>query len=741
MSIKNDPFREYDSEKIALYGLGTETKKALLSLEGRYEIIGLLDSFREEGELYGKDILPLSQAFKRGAKLIIVVARPGSCKAIAKKIGDICREHEVALMDIRGKDLLEKKIVAYDFSGIHGGTKEELCKKIAQADIVSFDLFDTLIMRDVLSPVDIIELTDAALKEKGVPVEDFVSRRLEAEKRLAKYGAPTLEELYGDILGESGNPYGEIIGKNGGTDRNPMSVQELAATEWEIDYKSVLARQAMCDIFASCVRRGKPVYIVTDTYYRREQIERILEKCHLTGYTGLLISCEYHTGKTQKLFERLKEITGECRCLHIGDDLTADIEMAAKAGMDTYHIFSGEELLDAVGNMGMAPYMDNLPERLKTGMFAARLFNNPFQFESEDRRIALPDAYDIGYLVCAPIITDFVFWFREQVRRYGLRNIWFSARDGYLLQKLYRMLETDTDTVYFLTSRTAAIRACVMNDADIAYVDSMKFGGTLEENLKVRFGLEINETEKSDEQKDSAQAVVSSEEVKQQEEKKSGLLMYKDHILEHVAVERRRYQTYINSLNIQEGDIAFFDFVAKGTTQMYVQRLVGHDWSEPDHHLSYRTGMNHHLKGFYFLQLEPDFMKDKGLDIEPFYKAEETEAGGIYEYYYVLETILTAPHPCVSGFDDAGEPVYAKDSRSKTDIRCFLRAQEGIQDYFRRYQELLPSRYGNAKNLSKKLDEVILGLIANLKIEDDDFMSLVVEDSFFNRMTGMTELI
>ena len=73
-----------EKKLIALYGLGTETKKALLSLEGRYEIIGLLDSFREEGKLYGKDILPLSQAFKRGVKLIIVVARPGSCKAIAK---------------------------------------------------------------------------------------------------------------------------------------------------------------------------------------------------------------------------------------------------------------------------------------------------------------------------------------------------------------------------------------------------------------------------------------------------------------------------------------------------------------------------------------------------------------------------------------------------------------------------------------------------------------------------------
>ena len=182
---------------------------------------------------------------------------------------------------------------------------------------------------------------------------------------------------------------------------------------------------------------------------------------------------------------------------------------------------------------------------------------------------------------------------------------------------------------------------------------------------------------------------------------------------------------------MQEGDIAFFDFVAKGTTQMYVQRIVSHEGK----------ALEHRLKGFYFLQLEPDFMKDKGLDIEPFYKAEETEASGIYEYYYVLETILTAPHPCVCGFDDAGKPVYDKDTRREKDIRCFRRAQEGIQDYFHRYLELLPSRYGNVRSQSKKLDEVFLGLIANLKIEDDDFMSLVVEDSFFNRMTGMAELI
>ena len=228
----------------------------------------------------------------------------------------------------------------------------------------------------------------------------------------------------------------------------------------------------------------------------------------------------------------------------------------------------------------------------------------------------------------------------------------------------------------------------------------MKFSGTLEENLKTRFGIEDTEPET---------------------EGPAGLWKYKKYILEKAVQERKKYNTYISRLNIKAGDIAFFDFVAKGTTQLYVQRLV-----------------EHHLKGLYFLQLEPDFMNDKGLDIEPFYGTDETEVSSIYDNYYILETILTAPHPGVCGFDDNGMPTFTEETRTEKDIRCFTQAQEGIMDYFRRYLELLPE---GMRKQSKELDEVILGLIHNLEIKDDDFLSLVVEDPFFNRMTGIKELI
>lgn len=696
LSEKSELFRKYEGKKIALYGLGVETKRELHLLENRFKIVGLLDSFKEDGEIYGKKIISLMQAVQLQVKLIIVIARPGSCRAIAKRIGDVCKEHGIILMDIRGKDLLERRQIIYDFECVNGSTKAELYQQIDTAEVISFDLFDTLIMRDVWYSSDIIELMSEVLKTKGIHINDFISKRMEAEKRLSVNGAPTLKVIYEDILGQIG--------------RCSVSAIELAEMEWTIDFETIMARRAVCEVYKYCIGEKKAVYIVTDTYYSEEQIKKILRKYNLRGYTALLVSCECGTGKRGRLFDQLKEKEGKKRYLHIGDDPIADIEMAIKKGINTYRIFSGEELFDAVGNMGIKAYRNSLAERLKIGMFISKLFNDPFQFETKERKIELQNAYDIGYLICAPIITDFVLWFHEKVQQYKINNIWFGARDGYLLKKMYKKLDENANTAYFHTSRMAAIRAGMMEEEDITYVDSMRFSGTIEENLKVRFGLEV----------DGINGEWNTN-VEMQVVKENSLLNYKDVILEQAMKERKKYIKYIQKHNLGKGDIAFFDFVAKGTTQMYVERFVAH-----------------HLKGLYFLRLEQDFMNDKYMDIEAYYDLEEADKNSIYDNYYILETILTAPHPCLWGFDDAGEPMYVKETRKAEDIKCIMQVQEGILDYFCRYLELLPV---NIEKQSKKMDEEILRLIHNLKIRDREFLALIVEDPFFNRMTGVKDLI
>ena len=693
----NDLFADFKDTKIALYGLGIETEKVLKELGEDYEIVGLLDGFREEGELYGRAIISLQYAIEKGAKIIIAVARPGSCRAIAKRIGNICREKDIALIDIRGRNLLEAAKVVYDFCNVSGATKAELNRKIQKADVISFDLFDTLIMRRTLYADDVADYVNCSLIEKGITVENFCKKRLESEKTLSKNAAPTLTEIYDDMFRKLDN-----------ADKLNITPKQLAELEWSIDFDLIIPREDVCNIFREVAENGKKLYIVSDTYYSREQLEEILKKCGITEYTDIIASCEYGTGKTQKLFSFLKGIEGDRKYLHIGDDIVADIENACKWGLETCRLLSGLDLMECVGHLGLSEYTNLLSERLKIGMFISCIFNSPFQFENEDRCIRISNSYDIGYLICAPMISDFVLWFYKQIKEQSLKNIWLGARDGYLIKKLYvylaELYDTENRAVYFLTSRTAAIRAGIRDERDIRYVDEMKFSGTLEKNLKERFGIDAD--------------TVNRENILERE---SGLMKYKGAILERAHGLYENYQKYISGLKVREGNIAFFDFVAKGTSQMYIQRLV-----------------DNHIKGFYFLQLETKHMKEYGLDISSFYENDETASSAILDNYYILETLLTAPHSSVQEFDRNGQPVYAVETRSEKDIRCFQRAQDGIRDYFKTYIKLCPDM---EKVTNKKLDEEFLKLIHAIKITDADFLSLMVEDPFFNRMTNITDVI
>lgn len=665
--------------KIALYGLGTETGRFIDEWGGRISIIGLLDGFCEDGDLYGYPILPHQAVVEQGVTLIIVVARPGSCRAIAKRTGGMCREHGIALFDVRGRNLLEGTAVSYDFSGVQGGSKAELLKKIDEAEIVSFDLFDTLITRQVYSYTDIFELAGCEWKRRGICIPDLARLRLEAEKELSKTAAPVLENIYAYVLRKAGG--------------NFVSESQLAEMEWTVDFRAMIPRHEVCGIFRDTVAAGKRVVITTDSYYRKDRIEQILGRFGLEGYEKLFVSCEYGMSKTQGLFDEVCALKGG-KILHIGDDHAADTEAAEKRGILTYRLFSGADLSDALGGMGMEEHISSLSDRVKAGLFISRMFNSPFWFENGGSRVSVPDAGGTGYLFCAPMITDFVLWLQGRLKNQAFRQILFCARDGYLMGRLYRKIDADTKSIYFLTSRTAAIRAGMESEEDIAYVDSMKFSGSPEEALWARFGIDRMDAEGH---------------------------MRKALILDRAGSHKLNYKKYIEKTGILDEKIAMFDFVAKGTAQLYLGRLFCQ-----------------RVKGFYFLQLEPEFMADKGLDIEPFYPDEERDTSAIFDNYYILETVLTSPYPQMEEFDRNGNPGFAEETRSERDIQCLKRTQEGIEQYFDDYIRLLPEE---AREVNRKLDESFLSLVNKVLILDGDFRALRVEDPFFGRMTDIKDVM
>ena len=170
---------------------------------------------------------------------------------------------------------------------------------------------------------------------------------------------------------------------------------------------------------------------------------------------------------------------------------------------------------------------------------------------------------------------------------------------------------------------------------------------------------------------------------------------------------------------MEEGPIAFFDFVARGTTQMYVSRLA----KRP-------------LKGFYFMQQDVEYMRKNRLDILPFYEKEDAAKSAVAENYYILETVLTSPMPSLTGFDRKGESLYAEESRTETQLECIQEIQNGILEYFQTYLKMYPR-----EPESRAIGELSLPLIHNIAIADCGFLDLTMEDPFFNRTTDISGLL
>ncbi len=673
---------EYKNNRIAVYGLGTETQRLLPELKGQYDIVGLLDGYRTEGEIYGLSILSIEGAISAGICMILVVARPGSCKAIAKRIGDICRDNDIALFDIRGKDLLQQEEISYSLNGRTGGTKSDLLRMISKVDTISVDLFDTLVTRKVLSYTDVFDIVDSVLKERGICIPGFSNLRIAAEKALSINAAPNLDSIYENVLQNA------KVGDS-------VTARELAELEWKTDLSVMFPRRDMCDVINDAIQRGKKVVVVTDTYYHREQIEHVLRNiAGISDQADLLVSCEIGTPKTQQLFDELLKKEGVKRILHIGDDETSDMEPARRRGFETFRIYNGADLLDALGGMGLEQNAYGLSDRVRIGMAVSHLFNSPFWFETEDRRIKVCSAADAGYLFCAPLISDFVFWLKENIREQDIEQVLFGARDGYLVKNLYERIDSEPESIYFLTSRIAAIRGGVRDQDDLEYVDSMKLSGSRENAIKARFGIDAE-----------------------------GLsdVKCREAIFAKSTVCRRNYLRYAAGTGISDKRTGFFDFVAKGTTQYYLDRIL-----------------DMHSYGFYFLQLEPEFMADKGLDITSFYTMEEKDFSAIFDSYYILETILTSPEPQVMEFDEKGMPVWAEETRTDENIQCVMEVQEGIKEYFDDYLRIVPE---SERKCNKKLDEVFLTLINNIVIDDERFGRLKVEDPFFGRMTDIKDVL
>lgn len=552
-------------EGIVLYGVGVNTK-AILTQTDDPNIIGLMDPVCEGSTVMGKPVLSLHEAAER-AKVVVIIARTSVVPIIFARIRELETVHRIPVCNIEGIRLIEKENDSVKLSpflddpywDLSGGALRDA---IAAADVISFDIFDTLLVRDVLRPVDLFPLLERRLQQEGIPCPDFHVRRRAAGMQLEQDCVPTLAKIYGLLAQWYAWP--------------EELAQRACGLEFELEQRACHARQWMQALYESVMGTGKPIILISDMYLREEQIRSLLERSGYRGWSRLYVSCEHQAAKASgALYEVVQRDFVGKRILHIGDNAVTDGDIARSHGFSTYPVRSVYDMLLHSSLRPLAVKADTPEKLLALGILTRVLFDDPYALGPTKGTVLVDDLFQMGASLIGPVVSCFLRWMCQEVRDGPWDMILFGARDGYLIEQLYRDRWPSAQGhlpkgVYFKTSRRAVTIPAIRGEEDISEILLRPYHTTKGELLLARFGVSAPPDDiEASERADSVQDPGSSHRY---------ILRHRDAILQNAAVERENYRCYLDHLGLTSAKrVLLYDFCSRGTVQHYLSKLLGPD--------------------------------------------------------------------------------------------------------------------------------------------------------------------
>lgn len=555
-------FSEIKNKRVAIYGMGRRSATLLPGITD-FNIVGVLD--RDESnvgkELCGIKVISIKDV-STDADVIIINSDPSNYEIIYKRIA---KDVIVPVYYADGRlACLSDKDTSYEQNEYWQSSYQELKDKIDKVEVVSFDIFDTLIMRKIFSPEDVFRLLEEKVRVELKLDCEIANVRAQAASMCGSYA--TINEIYQYIKQQT-----NLI------DKNIIDIMQL---EKDIDIDLCITRRDIADLYEYCLTCGKEVYLISDMYYTLQDIKRILDKCgvKVPDDEHIWISCEKKADKVSgSLWEKYsKLVSKDIRCLHIGDNKTGDAKNPVIYGIDSYYIMSAKDMLMKSSISELASSVNTVSDSICLGLVAAKLFNSPFALCSTNGKVSYDDSEIYGYCVYGPLLEKFLIWLYYNSRKDGIDKLLFFARDGYFLEKDYKVVSEllndgyEQDWCYLPISRRLIYMATMENEDDFKRVVAFPYVGTFAEYMKSRFGIIVTEVT-SEYNNRQINAVGDSKDILE------WIQPYKDEIIKKAKRERENYLRYLKTDGDMQKGLTYgtVDLGYYGTNQYYLQRLTG----------------------------------------------------------------------------------------------------------------------------------------------------------------------
>lgn len=312
-------------------------------------------------------------------------------------------------------------------------------KDLLQYDVISFDIFDTLILRPFAKPVDIFMIVGKRLNKI-----EFTRIRVDAEKRaremaMIKNGNTevTIDDIYTIIEERTGIPKWKGI-----------------KTELETEMDYCFANPYIKRVYDLVKEQNKKIIIASDMYIPQEMMEKLLDKVGFDGYEKLYVSCDYNCSKRNgNLYQYILRDYPNTRIVHIGDNSISDVKSANEAGIETRYYKNCHE----IGNQFRADGMSELVGSAYAGIVNTHLHNGNNTYSPY---------YEYGFIYGGLYILGFCNWMHKKAKAEGIDKILFLSRDGDIYQKVFNQMFDDVPNEYFLWSRIANTKYTVRKNRE-----------------------------------------------------------------------------------------------------------------------------------------------------------------------------------------------------------------------------------------------------------------------------------
>lgn len=504
---------------------------------------------------------------------------------------------------------------------------EKLKLIISKHDVISFDVFDTLIKRNLGNNKDVFRLLECKVNKLLGTSKKIYDARIAAEANARKrctYREVNIDEIYENF----DDNYSE-------NEKNLIKKMEL-----EIELLVCTANQELQEIYNYCVSIEKPILIISDMYFSASDINKILEKNDYLHHKIVYSSCDERITKWEQglLFKKVleKERLLPSQVLHIGNDKNADFKKAKMQGLSAFLIDEGELF---------PTYYD------EEGLFSQEIFTYNWinRFINNNMPIKENDIFKIGYEVFGPLLLGFTKWLAQQVEQKNLKKVFFFSRDGYILKKAFSLYCPNIDSKYFYISRKSVIRPILQYDK--SFDDMVKHYKSWDKSFTLEYVLD------------------------------RFCITVDDVVLDKFKLARQdRFN--IDTLKIDQRVESLFDFIKEQIfSDSKAQAILIQSYFHQEQFYG-NVGIIDMGAGCSIEFALKYYLKQENLDVNPFYfylhsAIEENTTRNIFfdsgnktkPYkvllrfcYMFLEIFLTAPHGSVKGYqviDNKVEPILA----------------------------------------------------------------------------------